>query len=123
MVGNQVFLVVELVNNVEDGNSGDYKLKVKIKKDNLKGENDITKEIRVNNVFTEDAELSLFNPESGEVEDSSVSVEQETVQNSIILKPSEIVYESSNVKIKKMVVYFLVASITLLVVFLVFKKV
>ena len=92
---------VKLYNTVSDAEPGDYKLKTKIKQVNQKTAKEITKDIKV--VSSKKQTSSYKN-------------------TSFFTKSKGIVYESSNIKLSKIVVYLIVLLTTLLSIVLIWKR-
>ncbi|MBW2974502.1 lamin tail domain-containing protein [Candidatus Woesearchaeota archaeon] len=87
---------IELKNTVDGAKAGDYKLKIKVKRDDQKTEKEITQPIKLLEKRSEE--------ESGEIEEKT---EVEEKEGPILLEPAkgqEIIYESSSVKARKSVV-------------------
>ena len=105
-------VLVSLLNTV-DAKPGDYKLKVKIKKDDLKTLKELTGDVKVENYPDELIYDSFVSPET-------------ISSTSQYLKPfaiSTVMFESSQKKAEHLVPYFMAALMTLSTSFLIFSKV
>ena len=102
--------IVELYNIVENAESGNYKFKVLINKNNQKTNNDITRNIIINNKLNENNEESF---EFDEV------AKNEITGNTINYG---IVYESSTEKAKNLVLWFLMILSILLNIALIWRR-
>lgn len=115
----------DLSNIVEKAKSGDYKLKIKIKRDDQKTEKEITREIKIINIEPESVseiiETELEKPDNTAM-DLILEKNYSEVANLYIPQRSEVIYESSNERIKKLIPYFITAMSTLLSAFLIIKK-
>ena len=112
--------LVSLRNKVLDAESGEYKLKIKIQQDNQKTTKDITKTISV--ISAETSEESVELKESGPEQ----NLFSEGIRPADIVLESKkepmVVYESSNIKMKDLVVYFILGLLTILCVILIWKR-
>ncbi|MBW2978399.1 lamin tail domain-containing protein [Candidatus Woesearchaeota archaeon] len=97
---------VELMNKVIEAEQGDYKLKIKIKHENLIYAKEITKDIK------------LF--ESQKIEKTSEDFGNETIL--IRYREPKIVYESSSYKARNKVSHFLISALAVMVLILLWRK-
>ncbi len=108
--------IVELSNMVEKADPGNYKLKVLINKDNQKTNNQITKDIVVNNKIKN-------NPDSSNNEIKKTITEENIVEeNKNTILNYGIVYESSTEKAKNLIPVFLIALSVLLNIVLICRR-
>lgn len=103
----------ELKNIVSEAEPGDYKLKIKIKRDDQKTEKEITQEIKVFQGKIEEKEEKIELKEKGE-EDYYTALES--------TKQPEIIYESSSIKAEKLAVYFFIGLLLIYSAVLTWKR-
>jgi len=101
--------IVTLKNKVIGAEPGNYKLKVKIIKDNQKTIRELTREIKVVG-FAESSSQSFFQNQPSE----ETSLESTKYPN--------IVYESTNIKAKKLIPIFIIILLTILSAVLLWKR-
>lgn len=107
-------VIVELKNTVTGAEPGDYKFKVKLRKDNQKTLKELTEEITLADQETSSTQLSETNINQQAF--SSGNLAEQTCSESILI------YESSSEKTKRLVVWTLLGALFLLNVFLIWKK-
>lgn len=107
-------VVIDLKNTVPDAKSGDYKLKVKIKKDEQKTLKELTGEISVG-VYSSEA-VSVQSMDCSETKCPAV------MRNTDLTGLSVLIYESPQAKAEKLVVYLMLGLLALTTIFLTFKK-
>jgi len=117
-------LIIPLNTKILDAEPGVYKLKVKIKKDNQKTENEITRTIEVaspefEKEIKDNLPITLLQniPENLELNTT-------TERNVLYFEPTfeRIVYEGTNYKAKKLIPYFIIFLLFGFAVFLIVKK-
>ncbi|HLC97070.1 MAG TPA: lamin tail domain-containing protein [Candidatus Nanoarchaeia archaeon] len=109
---------VELTNTIEDADTGNYNLKVRLKRDDQKTEKEITASLSVTETL-HDAELLPVAYAAAIPLEEQVATKAEL---ETLLLDYALVYESSALKAKDSIPYFLIIVLTLLVLFLLFKK-
>lgn len=113
--------IAELENIVLDAEPGDYKYKVRIRKDNQKTLQEITRDVAIEETeeTIQNQTLALLTEtESEETEETSAKKGKVTQTNIVPFK----IYESSTVKARNLVVYFLLILFALVAVVTVWKK-
>ncbi|MEW5896734.1 MAG: lamin tail domain-containing protein [Nanoarchaeota archaeon] len=124
---------VEFLIKVDDVKEGEYKLKVKLNKDNQKTDKELTSSIYVKSESSESKNNSLLGTSTfSENMLASDSEGQEDLSSSLSAKKEKIaenkdnkgvvIYESSSDKAKRKTLYLLLISFVLLIVVLILKK-
>jgi len=108
---------IGLENIVDDAESGDYKFKVVVNKNNQKTNNEVIKDIKINsNIETlKDENIDLKN----------INIESDNgnlVTANKVLMPRELVYESTTEKAKNLVPIFLIVFSVLLNIVLIWRR-
>lgn len=107
--------IIELKNIVLDAESGQYKLKVKVNKNNQKTDYEITKSITIEDVQKEKKVDCL--------EQKKMTAEESVWQLEDVPKfRPEIIYESSTYKVKKLIGYFIIGILTFLSIVLIWRR-
>jgi len=100
--------VIELDNMVEDAEPGNYKFKVLVNKNNQKTNNQIIKDISINNKLNKNIENEEIN-----------NVENLITANNVLMNNYGLVYESTTEKAKSLVpIFLIILSILLNIVFI-----
>ena len=102
------YKIVELKNKIQEASPGDYKLKIKIRKDNQKTTKDITETIEV-----------IKNEEFEEQEESK---NQEKTRGFIPNQNPLIVYESNSYKAKRLVPFFIMGLLCFFSIILIWRR-
>ena len=105
--------VVELENMVEDAEPGNYKFKVLVNKNNQKTNNQITKDVVINN------KLNKNNVKSEEIIDNNENL---ITANNVLMNNYGLVYESTTEKAKSLVPIFLIILSILINVVLIWRR-
>ncbi len=109
---------IELENNVDGAESGDYKFKVVVNKNNQKTNNEIIKDIKINNIETSKNEnINLKN----NPDDRNNDAENMVTANKVLM-PRELVYESTTEKAKSLVPIFLIILSVIINIVLIWKR-
>jgi hypothetical protein len=116
--------IVELKDTIEEADDGDYKIKVRLKQDNLKTEKEITESIEIENKIEEKSivekiEIMETKPEITNEPKIYEYAEEET--ENIKINYSAFDYESSSEKSKKLINYLIFTTLVLVIIILVFK--
>ncbi len=120
-------MIVELKDIVVEAKDGDYNIKVKLKQDNLKTEKEIREEITINNrkeLFQEEEKqenIQLLEQLDSEININQIEIE-EYKEEITEFNYDVFDYESSSEKSKKLIKYFILTSLTLIVLVVVFKN-
>ncbi len=117
--------MITLKNSVIEGDPGDYKLKVKIQKDDLKTLKEITTNITVVSAEQTVAFQQDISNQDKAPKESSTNTEKTTNKISgmkDVTCESIIVYESTQQKAERLVVYFMLGLLASTTIFLAFKK-
>ncbi|MBI2665905.1 hypothetical protein HYX12_04755, partial [Candidatus Woesearchaeota archaeon] len=107
---------LKIDSNVEEG---EYKLKVKIRKDQQKTEKEITKSL-----FIKEGTLKTTNNMKDAItlsSENSPRMTEEIISKRTLFSSGVVVYESNPERIKEIIPYFLLAGIALVVVLIAFK--
>lgn len=107
--------VVELSNIVEDAESGDYKFKVLVNKNNQKTNNEITKDIVI-------SKKSDKNIKNGKIINDNNNAENIITANNVLMPNYGLVYESSAEKAKNLVPIFLIILSVLINIVLIWRR-
>ncbi|MHA1988830.1 MAG: COG1470 family protein, partial [Promethearchaeota archaeon] len=110
----------ELENIVEEAEPGDYKFKIKIKRDDQKTTKEITREIKIIGLGL-DSVSEIIDAELEKPEDIIDLMLMENYTGNTVTR-SEIVYESSNERIKRLTPYFIIAFMAIMNIYLILKK-
>jgi len=103
--------IIELTNMVDEAESGTYKFKVLINKNDQKTNSDITRDV----ILTNNA-----NNDQNNIPDTNVNKNQ--ITNNIMMNNFGFVYESSTEKTKSLIPIFLIILLTLLCIVLIWKR-
>ncbi|MBS3098356.1 lamin tail domain-containing protein [Candidatus Woesearchaeota archaeon] len=117
-------VVVELENLVKDAQPGDYKLKVRIRKDSQKTVKELTTDIKIAEKANETIKLMSCN-EILLSEGINSSLEKSVISGDMLLKSikePKIVYESANIKVEKLIPLFIIALLTIFCVVLIQRR-
>lgn len=112
--------IINLKNNIIGAEPGSYKYKILIKKNNQKTNTEIVRDITVNNKKAEYKQLSLVTGKSSPentLDEDIAPVLTQTLKHSVVT-----VFESTDQKIKGLIVVFLVGTLILLVIVLLLVK-
>jgi len=112
-------MTIELRNIVLDANPGDYKLKVMINQDSQTTNKQLIEEIKILGIQTKE-ETQVVQIEENEV--VAEEIEPLLYDNFRTFKEPVMVYQSNDVKSKKMISSFLIVLLGMFVVFLILKK-
>jgi len=117
--------IVELEDNVKEAEDGEYNIKVKLKQDNLKTEKEIKEEIEIKNIeIVEEREEKIIEKLDSEINIKPIEI-QECVSKQvedISLEKVNLDYESSSEKSKKLINYFILTTLSLVVIIFVLKN-
>jgi hypothetical protein len=119
--------VIELLLKLDSGLDGDYKLKIKLKKDDQKTDKELTKSVLVNpgiELQEKEGSLDLSSEIIGNDLEINLKSEKTMSEKMNHTYPSSgfVIYESSSVKAKKLMPYLLILTFALLSVVLLMKK-
>ncbi len=111
---------VKLMNKIITAESGAYKYKVRIFKDNVKTPAEITKEIIVENKIED---IKIENAEKAVVNEGLLNaVKEDVILESPINITTKIVYESKQLKSKKSILYIILAVMAMMVIVVIIVK-
>lgn len=116
--------IITLTNKVSGLEDGDYKLKVVINKDNQKTNKEIIEEISVSgsSSYSTKCPSVEYSPNFG----NPIILAEYNIFNQLLCTDNihykQIIYESKNEKIKKLIPYFIITLTTLLSIILIFTK-
>ncbi len=118
---------VELKDKIEEADDGEYNIKVKVKQDNLKGEKELKESIKIINVEetknkTEQVEILETLYSEININEFEIEEDIETFKEDIILEEINFDYESSSEKSKKLIKYFILTTLTLIIIIVIFKN-
>ena len=109
---------IELENIVDDAESGSYKFKVVINKNNQKTNNEIIKDVVIKNIETSKNEnIDLKNNPNNKNNDT-----ENLVTANKVLMPRELIYESATEKAKNLAPIFLIVLSVLLNIILIWRR-
>ena len=109
---------IELENIVDDAESGSYKFKVVINKNNQKTNNEIIKDVVIKNIETSKNEnIDLKNNPDNKNNDT-----ENLVTANKVLMPRELIYESATEKAKNLAPIFLIVLSVLLNIILIWRR-
>ncbi len=105
-------MIVELKNKVDNAEEGSYKLKINIKESNKKTTNSITRSI---NLYEEDVELIGYVVSQNNFESIKNNESSQEITGNVI-------YESKDIKERKIAIYFFSLLLMSMLVYILFKK-
>jgi len=115
------------LNNTAQASDGNYSLKIKLLRSDLKTPKEFTLPVRVTNSLSDDYNLSSSLPlltEDQEPDNNTSTPERRTLSASNLSagNRSGIVFESSSAKARKLTVYFLIGLLVLILIALILKR-
>jgi len=121
--------IVELEDKVEKAENGKYNLKIRLKQDNLKGEKELKETIFLENLYKEN-ENRTEKIEVLETPESENNLNSPKIQEYIKQEAGECTpfnetsfdYESSSYKSKKLIKYFILITLALITIIVVWKN-
>ena len=117
--------IVELEDNIINAEDGEYKIKAKLKQDNLKTEKEIKEKIKIKNIeIIEKKEEKIIEKVYSEINIKPIEIYEcinEEVEN-IPIERIDFDYESSSEKSKKLIKYFILTTLSLIIIVFVWKN-
>jgi len=103
------YVEINLKNSlIENTEPGDYKLKVKMKQEGRKTEDEFTASVKITSLASSNDEFNEFSQDVNEKEENLIT--------------GDVIYESSDVKARKFGIYFFSGTLILVIFYLLFKK-
>lgn len=109
---------IELENIVDEAESGDYKFKVVVNKNNQKTDNEVIKDIKINNMKTSKNENINLKNNPDDKDNNAKNI----VTANKVLMPSGLVYESVTEKAKSLIPIFLIILSIIINVVLIWRR-